>query len=126
MAELGMDMGLDSGAASNSTDACHDGAAAPRILLVIPCFNEEASIGNLLGEIAATGRRYHTLVVDDGSSDATSAVAACRSPVARLAHNLGIGGAVQTGTNTRRVRISISASRSTATASTIRAPSRRC
>lgn len=72
-------------------------AAAPRVLLVIPCFNEEASIGGLLSEIAALGRGYHTLVIDDGSSDATSAVASRQSKVARLAQNLGIGGAVQTG-----------------------------
>lgn len=82
-----------------STDICSSAprAGAPRILLVIPCFNEEASIGGLLSEIAATGCHYHTLVVDDGSSDATAAVASRRSPVARLAQNLGIGGAVQTG-----------------------------
>jgi len=82
-----------------STDNCSSAqhAGAPRILLVIPCLNEEASIGGLLDEIAATGCHYHTLVVDDGSSDATAAVASRRSPVARLAQNLGIGGAVQTG-----------------------------
>jgi glycosyltransferase involved in cell wall biosynthesis len=80
--------------ASGANDAPAD---APRILLVIPCYNEEASIGDLLGEIAATGRGYHTLVVDDGSADATAAVARARSPVARLSQNLGIGGAVQTG-----------------------------
>jgi glycosyltransferase involved in cell wall biosynthesis len=72
-------------------------ASASRVLVVIPCFNEEASIGGVLSEIAATGCHYHTLVVDDGSSDATAAIASCRSPVARLAQNLGIGGAVQTG-----------------------------
>lgn len=93
-------MGL--GVGLGSTDTCYNGAVAPqngglRVLLIIPCFNEEASIGGVLNEIAATGRNYHTLVVDDGSSDATSAIARCRSPVARLAQNLGIGGAVQTG-----------------------------
>src|SRR3569623_24818 len=72
-------------------------ADAPRILLVIPCYNEDASIGDLLGEIAQTGCGYHTLVVDDGSMDAPAAVACARSPVARLTQNLGIGGAVQTG-----------------------------
>lgn len=93
----------DGGLGLGASDIYRDGAAAApqsgasRILLIIPCFNEEASIGGLLSEIAATGRDYHTLVVDDGSSDATSAVACCRSPVARLAQNLGIGGAVQTG-----------------------------
>jgi glycosyltransferase involved in cell wall biosynthesis len=69
----------------------------PRILLVIPCFNEEASIGDLLKEIAAVNADYHTLVVDDGSSDSTSAVASGNSQVLRLIVNLGIGGAVQTG-----------------------------
>ncbi|QAU48600.1 glycosyltransferase family 2 protein [Bradyrhizobium guangzhouense] len=85
-----------------STETQGNGAAAPRrgaprILLIIPCFNEEASIGGLLSEITAIGHDYHTLVVDDGSSDATAAVASRSSPVARLAQNLGIGGAVQTG-----------------------------
>jgi glycosyltransferase involved in cell wall biosynthesis len=92
------DMSLDSGLGSTVT--CRSAArqaGAPRVLLVIPCFNEEASIGGLLSEIAATGRGYHTLVVDDGSSDATCAVASRSSQVARLAQNLGIGGAVQTG-----------------------------
>jgi glycosyltransferase involved in cell wall biosynthesis len=69
----------------------------PRILLIIPCYNEEASIGDVLTEIARTGRGYDTLVVDDGSKDGTSAVADMRSAVARLPQNLGIGGAVQTG-----------------------------
>lgn len=92
------DMSL--GPSLGSSDTCRSAArqaGVPRILLIIPCFNEEASIGGLLSEIAAIGRGYHTLVVDDGSSDATCAVATCRSPVARLAQNLGIGGAVQTG-----------------------------
>jgi glycosyltransferase involved in cell wall biosynthesis len=69
----------------------------PRILLVIPCYNEEASIGDLLREIAAASAEYHPLVIDDGSADSTSAVAGAHAPVVRLIENLGIGGAVQTG-----------------------------
>jgi len=94
VADTGLGSGLD---ATDTRGAAAPRQVAPRILLIIPCFNEEASIGGLLSEIAATGCGYHTLVIDDGSSDATAAVASCRSPVARLAQNLGIGGAVQTG-----------------------------
>lgn len=102
MANTGMGWGRGARTGPGSTGRCLDGgaapsAAAPRVLLIIPCYNEEASIGGLLSEIAATGCGYHTLVVDDGSSDATATVASRHSPVARLAQNLGIGGAVQTG-----------------------------
>jgi glycosyltransferase involved in cell wall biosynthesis len=69
----------------------------PRILLVIPCYNEAASIGDLLQEIVAASAEYHPLVIDDGSSDSTSAVAGAHAQVVRLIENLGIGGAVQTG-----------------------------
>jgi glycosyltransferase involved in cell wall biosynthesis len=82
---------------SRPNPAAPRNAEQPRILLIIPCYNEAASIGAVLAEIARTGRGYHTLVVDDGSTDATSAVAGAHSPVARLPQNLGIGGAVQTG-----------------------------
>jgi len=83
--------------AVGTADMAAPQAGRSRILLVIPCYNEEASIGGLLTEIAAISSDYHTLVVDDGSSDATYAVASARSPAARLTQNLGIGGAVQTG-----------------------------
>jgi Glycosyltransferases involved in cell wall biogenesis len=68
-----------------------------RVLIIIPCFNEEASIENLLREIAQLGEGYDTLVVDDGSTDATYAKAAKLSSTIKLVRNLGIGGAVQTG-----------------------------
>jgi glycosyltransferase involved in cell wall biosynthesis len=73
------------------------GAAAPRVLLIVPCYNEQESIADLLREIHALGAGYSSVVIDDGSSDATSVVAEPHSPVVRLASNLGIGGAVQTG-----------------------------
>ena len=71
--------------------------SAPRTLLIIPCFNEEAVIGGLLKEIHGLGAGYTTIVIDDGSGDSTSAVAKTRSRVVWLVNNLGIGGAVQTG-----------------------------
>ncbi|MGH6690074.1 MAG: glycosyltransferase family 2 protein [Gammaproteobacteria bacterium] len=72
-------------------------ADALRVLLILPCFNEASSIGDVLQEIGNLGNGYDTLVVDDGSSDATDEIARRRSSCVRLLCNLGIGGAVQTG-----------------------------
>jgi glycosyltransferase involved in cell wall biosynthesis len=68
-----------------------------RVLIIIPCFNEENSIGPLLNEISILGQGFATLVIDDGSEDKTFTIAAEHSTVIRLSRNLGIGGAVQTG-----------------------------
>ena len=69
----------------------------PRVLLIIPCYNEEGAIVSLLEEIAACSSNYATVVIDDGSRDATYRLASRLSPTIRLIRNLGIGGAVQTG-----------------------------
>jgi glycosyltransferase involved in cell wall biosynthesis len=68
-----------------------------RVLIVLPCYNEARSIASVLDEIASLPVRYHTLVVDDGSTDRTWAVASRKSRTVRLPLNLGIGGCVQTG-----------------------------
>ncbi|MBF0290346.1 MAG: glycosyltransferase family 2 protein [SAR324 cluster bacterium] len=68
----------------------------PRILIMIPCYNEEASIGAVLKEIQSMKLGYDTIVIDDGSVDKTSQNAAVLSPCIKLVANLGIGGAVQT------------------------------
>jgi glycosyltransferase involved in cell wall biosynthesis len=73
-----------------------------RLLLVIPAFNEQASLGGLLAEIkalpVADGVEIDAVVVDDGSSDRTHEVARANGArVLRLCRNLGIGGAVQAG-----------------------------
>src|ERR1700730_9441115 len=44
------------------------------ISFLIPAFNEERTIGDVLGRIAALGLDYEAIVVDDGSTDATSAI----------------------------------------------------
>ncbi len=67
------------------------------VLLIIPCYNEEHSIADLLHEIIDSQLGYDTVVIDDGSRDNTSNIAQKLSPTVQLIHNLGIGGAVQTG-----------------------------
>ena len=68
---------------------------SPRVLLILPCCNEEKSIGPLLQEIQALHQGYATIVIDDGSRDNTATVARRLSPVVRLSCNLGIGGSIQ-------------------------------
>lgn len=70
---------------------------APRVAVIIPCFNEAASIASLLEAVRACGPHYLPLVVDDGSDDATCEVASALAPTVRLVRNCGIGTAVQTG-----------------------------
>jgi glycosyltransferase involved in cell wall biosynthesis len=69
-----------------------------RRVAVIPAFNEEGSVGRVIDEIRTFDPGFEVVVVDDGSVDRTSDVAAARGAhVVRLPFNLGIGGAVQTG-----------------------------
>jgi len=68
----------------------------PRVLLIVPCYNEQESIASVLREIAICGN-YAVIVIDDGSCDGTFQTASKLAPTVRLLRNLGIGGAVQTG-----------------------------
>ena len=61
-----------------------------RVLLIIPCYNEQDAIASLLKEITAYGS-YETIVVDDGSRDASYETASEVSSTIRLIRNLGIG-----------------------------------
>ncbi len=69
---------------------------ASQVWVVIPAHNEENIVGQVLSDLGPYG--YHIAVVDDGSTDQTSA-AALRYPVTVLRHitNLGQGAALQTG-----------------------------
>jgi glycosyltransferase involved in cell wall biosynthesis len=63
---------------------------------MIPCYNEGRGLGPLLDELGGLADTCDVLVVDDGSTDDTHAVASQRARCVRLPQNLGIGGAVQT------------------------------
>lgn len=67
-----------------------------RVVLVIPAFNEERSVGTVVR--AGRALDYDVCVVDDGSVDRTSRrAAAAGAVVLRLPVNLGVGGALRCG-----------------------------
>ena len=67
-------------------------------IAIVPALNEEASVGRVIEEIHEFDPGFAVVVVDDGSSDRTAAVAAEHGAhVLKLPFRLGIGGAVQTG-----------------------------
>jgi glycosyltransferase involved in cell wall biosynthesis len=69
-----------------------------RTLVFIPAWNEEASIAAVIADVRESIAGADILVVDDGSADATSAVAREHGVlVATLPFNQGLGAALQTG-----------------------------
>lgn len=73
-----------------------------KILLVIPAYNEEESILNTYESISTYNSNnmtsYDVIVINDGSNDKTEDILIKNGiPHITLIHNLGIGGAVQTG-----------------------------
>ena len=87
----------------NSTiDSTKKKITNPKILLIIPAYNEEKAILNTVTKIrkynSEKGTNYEILVINDGSTDKTRTI--CKEnkiKTINLIHNLGIGGAVQTG-----------------------------
>jgi glycosyltransferase involved in cell wall biosynthesis len=70
----------------------------PRLVAIVPAWNEAGAIGGVVDEIKEFGATIDVVVIDDCSSDDTAAVAESRgATVLRLPFNVGIGGAVQTG-----------------------------
>ena len=71
---------------------------AARTSIVIPAFNEAASIGVVVRDLAAAAPWLEILVVDDGSTDETGAqAAAAGARVIRHPYNKGNGAAVKSG-----------------------------
>lgn len=77
----------------------------PKILVIIPAYNEEENIANIINEVIEKAPQVNILVVDDGSNDET-AIVARDFKVHMVSHpfNLGIGGAVQTGFKFAKMR----------------------
>lgn len=68
------------------------------VLIVLPAFNEEGSVADVVREVHLKIPGARCLVVDDGSSDRTASRAAeAGATVARLPFNLGVGGAMRCG-----------------------------
>lgn len=73
-----------------------------KILLIIPAYNEEKAIKKTYENIIEYNKKnktnYDVIVINDGSKDNTEKVLVENNiPHIKLIHNLGIGGAVQTG-----------------------------
>ena len=72
--------------------------AEQKIAIIIPAFNEEASVGEVIERVRCRFPRGDVVVINDGSTDLTSEKArANQAIVLDLPFNLGIGGAMQTG-----------------------------
>jgi glycosyltransferase involved in cell wall biosynthesis len=68
------------------------------LLVVVPAWNEQASVGHVIKEIGSACPQADVLVVDDGSTDATVQVARqAGAAVLSLPYNLGVGGAMRAG-----------------------------
>lgn len=70
----------------------------PKILVIIPAYNEGGSIGKVVTAIKKVQIQCDIVVINDGSMDDTGIVARkAGAKVIDLPYNLGIGGAMQTG-----------------------------
>jgi hypothetical protein len=66
--------------------------------VIIPAFNEEGAIGDLLDELKQHCPDLDVIVINDGSTDCTALIVRSKGvTVLDLPCNLGVGGAVQTG-----------------------------
>lgn len=68
------------------------------LLILIPCYNEEGAIAQVIRDVQRVVPGVPILVADDASGDATAQVAqAAGAQVLPLPHHLGLGGCVQAG-----------------------------
>lgn len=76
-----------------------DGSAqGPRLLVIIPAYNEEESLGRVIRQVRGAVPQAAIVVINDGSTDATPEIAeGYGARLVSLPYNLGIGAAMQTG-----------------------------
>jgi glycosyltransferase involved in cell wall biosynthesis len=80
---------------------------APELSVIVPAHNEAKSIIAIVegihGTLAATGRSYEILVVDDGSTDGTAEKAIeAGAKVIQHPYSLGVGAAIKAGVRNAR------------------------
>ncbi len=76
-----------------------------KLLVIIPAFNEEANVGAVVRDVKHNLPAADIVVIDDGSSDATSVAAEqAGAKVLRHPFNMGIGATMQTGYKYARVK----------------------
>jgi glycosyltransferase involved in cell wall biosynthesis len=68
-----------------------------RITFVIPAYDEESTIGEVLERIAALGLDAQVIVVDDGSTDRTAEIAEAHGATVIRQANAGKGAALRAG-----------------------------
>jgi glycosyltransferase involved in cell wall biosynthesis len=67
-----------------------------KVSFLIPAYNEQATIGEVLTRIAALDLDAQVIVVDDGSTDATAAIAEASGATVIRQANRGKGAAIRT------------------------------
>ena len=73
-------------------------AGADSLLVIVPAFNEEGAVGDVVRSVQQHVPGVPVLVIDDGSGDGTVANARLAgAEVLLLPHHLGLGGCVQAG-----------------------------
>lgn len=69
-----------------------------KTLIIVPAFNEEENIADVLADLEAFASSCDVIVIDDGSKDGTADIVGRRGvSILCLPFNLGIGGAMQAG-----------------------------
>ena len=73
-----------------------------KLSVIIPCYNERATVATVIERVRSVELAYDIIVVDDGSTDGTREILAQIDPGEDLKiilhdHNQGKGAAVRTG-----------------------------